>query len=168
MCHTSRSQQQQSNATSTTSLEPGTLTVHTVVSILSGTNCGASTQAPIPRKTLKHKVRLRKPFSNPCMQKVNKTNSNVQVSRFSCFKKPSEAVSRQTLRLFAHAVLEPRSQWQNNQSNYLHKHARFSWFLENSFLENVSNGFISNTNELIWFRLVQKPHTTKFVTTKPS
>ena len=64
-------QEQQSNATSTTSLEPGTLSVHTVGLVHSGTNCGGSTQAPLPRKTSKREVGLRKPLPNLNVHKVN-------------------------------------------------------------------------------------------------
>ena len=64
---------------SPTSLEPGTYKTHTRVPDPHRITCGGSTQAPLPRKTLQHKVRSRKPLSNLTYSKVNPNqNKNKQ------------------------------------------------------------------------------------------
>ena len=54
-----------------TSLEPGTHKTHTGVLDPHRISCGESTQAPLPRKTLTHKVRPRKTAFKPLVLKVN-------------------------------------------------------------------------------------------------
>jgi len=111
-----------------TFLEPGTHKTHTDVPDPHRISCGGSTQALLPRKTLTHKVRSRKPLQTSRAQSEPKPKHK-QTDRFAfLLYRLSQAVSRRrTHTLFELAVLSQRllgHSSSKNDSTVLSRHVQ--------------------------------------------